>query len=433
MRATTTTLTILLAAATLGACNWTKFDDLADQAWANATSKPDVKSSIWGVSIQRGASAADSAGGGTLAVIGTGPGTYIELTYDESGSSHYSGTAFSLDAAGVTNLDAVPFLLASPSSSEVALVTTGNAGSVVVAQGEHTLLIRQQFVTNTTLLNSVMIRTTPTAATYMQPAEFPGLPGVPAPPGPLVAVGDVVLGTVIALPTEVKQPACKLSDGNNPIEINALAAVSAGATDDVLVWNGADGRLLRYPGRIYNGCEPADSPAPLFQPAVADKPAFFPSRGSQILTIDPTHVLLAGQSDPMKSKASFFQVFESTATSLKPVGNAVTIDGLRSAAILDVDGTKYAIAGYPAADVDTKSAGNVLVFKLGASGIDPTQVATLHDAQPEDKQSFGRAVTVMPYRGKNVIAVAADNEIFVYFQAKLEDGTPLYDETRQGK
>jgi len=73
------------------------------------------------------------------------------------------------------------------------------------------------------------------------------------------------------------------------------------------------------------------------------------------------------------------------------------------------------------------------VFSLGATGVGATQVATLNDAQPEDNQAFGRAVTVIPYRGKNVIAVSADNEIFVYFRATLEDGTDLYAETRQGK
>jgi hypothetical protein len=39
----------------------------------------------------------------------------------------------------------------------------------------------------------------------------------------------------------------------------------------------------------------------------------------------------------------------------------------------------------------------------------------------------------MPFNGKQVIAVAADNEIFVYFRVQLADGTPLYDETRQGR
>jgi hypothetical protein len=39
----------------------------------------------------------------------------------------------------------------------------------------------------------------------------------------------------------------------------------------------------------------------------------------------------------------------------------------------------------------------------------------------------------MPFNGQNVIAVAAGNEIFVYFRADLGDGTALYDDRRTGK
>jgi len=313
------------------------------------------------------------------------------------------------------------------------LVTSGSSGSIVVAGGVDTLTVRQLFVTNTSLHNTVTLPPTPAAATYLQPKEFPALPGSNPPPAPIVGVRDVVMGTILNIPNGSPQPACRLSDGANGIDIQALGAAPAGATDDLLAWS-ADGRVFRYTGDVFNGCADADpATAPLFTPAAADKPAFTPGPGSQILPIDATRVLLVGQSDPQKSRASFLQVFESTATTLKPLGNAITTEGLRSAAILDVAGAKYVVAGYPTALAGTKKAGQVLIYRIGASGLETTQVATFNDAQPEDNQSFGRAVTVMPYRGKNVIAVAADNEIFVYFRATLEDGSDLYGETRQGK
>jgi hypothetical protein len=75
------------------------------------------------------------------------------------------------------------------------------------------------------------------------------------------------------------------------------------------------------------------------------------------------------------------------------------------------------------------------VFKIAAGGgiESKTPAAKLHDAQPESNQQFGRGIVALPYNGKQVIAVAADNEIFVYFRANQTDGTPLYDETRQGR
>jgi len=434
MRRTTTTMTtmtFLLAASTLAACNWTKFDDLADETWVNSTGKPDVKSADWGVAITRGADTGDSGASGTLAIIGAGPGTYSELKYNESGSSHFENTSLALAAQGIMTVDSPTIWLSSPASSEVALVTTGNAGSIVVANGTHLLSVRQLFTTNTSLESSATIGTTPDAATYMQPAEFPGLPGITPTPQPIVAVADVVMGTIINLPSNTKQPACKLADGSNQMQIRALGATpGAGGTDDVLVWNGKDGRLLRYDGSVFNGClpPPAPQPQPQFQPDLADKPALLPGKGSQILSIDDSRVLLAGHTD---SGDSLLQVFATD--TLKPIGNPVTTAGLRQAAILAIGATSYVVAGYPTALVDTTVSGQVLIYRIGATGLETAQVASLYDAQPEGNQSFGRSVAVMPYRGKSVIAVAADNEVFVYFQAKLEDGSALYDETRQVK
>src|SRR5262249_24197711 len=203
--------------------------------------------------------------------------------------------SLALGAQGIMTLDASPIFLASPKSSEVALVTTGDTNSIIVATGTHTLMAHPLSVTTTSLGNTVTIASTPDAATYMQPAPFPG--GDPNPgPAPLVESGDVVLGTIDTLPAGAKQPACKLTDGTNPIQIRALGAVRAGTTDDVLVGNGADGKLLRSPGSVFKGCPMPQ--APLASTNMPSPPAFLPGHGSQILPIDPTHVLLQGRQDP---------------------------------------------------------------------------------------------------------------------------------------
>jgi hypothetical protein len=161
---------------------------------------------------------------------------------------------------------------------------------------------------------------------------------------------------------------------------------------------------------------------------------FTPGHGSQILPIDSSFVLLQGHQDPAKGNLSFLQIFN--ATTMMPVGPQVAKDGIRSAAILTTDGGQYVVAGFPGETVDGQTAGVVRVFKFDTtSGLSDTPVATLHDAQPDNNQLFGRGVAVMPFNGKQVIAVAADNEIFVYFRVNATDGTgaPLYDETRQGR
>ena len=72
--------------------------------------------------------------------------------------------------------------------------------------------------------------------------------------------------------------------------------------------------------------------------------------------------------------------------------------------------------------------GQVAIYTLDlTAGLGASPSAVLHDAQPEENQQFGRAVATTPFNGKQVIAVGADNEIFMYFR------TTIYGETRSGR
>jgi hypothetical protein len=252
------------------------------------------------------------------------------------------------------------------------------------------------------------------------------------PPGssveePLVASGDVVVGTFYGTVPN-PQPTCKLVDGADAIQARALGAVRiAPATSDaVLAWGSAGakaGTLYLYPGSVFNGCVSQGT-------ALSHDTGFVPGRGSQILSLDATHVLLQGHHD--NDDVSLLQVYD--ATTMMPVGGSVSLPKLRTAAILDTGAQKYVIAGYPGEIVDGVTGGVVRLFKVSATdGIDSQPAALFNDAQPEDSQSFGRAVAAMPFNGKQIVAVAANNEIFMYFRLNLTDGTALYGETRQGR
>jgi hypothetical protein len=405
-----TTIWLLIAASSFGACNWTEFDDLEDQTWVNSTKKPNVKSTDYGVAIQRG-------GDGRLVVIGAGQATYSELIYDPKGDSSLAPTTLELNSQfGIGNLDPQPIVLASPSSNDVALIVNGGGDQLLVLEGSQGDLKKHQVFVQPSTVDG---------ATYMQapPRIDAGHVGEAQPIQTLVAAGDFVLGTFYAnVPNP--QPKCKLTDKGASIQPRALGAVKNGAVDDVLAW-GSGGTLYRYPSSVFLGC------ATMQEPLTSVATGFMPGHGSQILALDATHVLLQGHQD--SGNAAILQVYDVGATPPVAVGGSVSLDNLRTAAILDAGGTKYVIAGYPTTVVDGKSAGQVLLFKITATGLDSMPAATLHDAQPESNQSFGRAVAAMPFQGKQVIAVAGDNEIFVYFRAQLTDGTPLYDETRQGR
>ncbi|HEX8112442.1 MAG TPA: hypothetical protein VF516_32150 [Kofleriaceae bacterium] len=405
----TTMLFLAAGAAALGACKWTEFDDLQNQTWVGSTEKPNVKSSDYGVAIQRGKPLTD---GGTLVVIGANQPTYSELAYDANGGSKLTANTLELNSQyGIGTLDTQPILLADPTTDDIALVVNGGGSQILVLTGAGQLNMHNLFVNPSTV----------DAATYMLP------PGSSA-DEPLVASGDVVVGTFYGTVPN-PQPTCKLTDSGTAIQAHALGVVRTGAaiTDDVIAWGSAGaaaGKLYRYPGSVFNGCAPAGVST------TGHDTGFVPGRGSQILTIDPSHVLLQGHHDA--DDTSLLQVYDAT---LSPVGGSVSLPRLRSAAILDTGSQKYVIAGYPGEIVGGTAAGVVRLFKVSAAGIESQPTALLNDAQPENGESFGRAVAAVPFKGKPVVAVAANNEIFMYFRLNTTDGTstPIYGETRQGR
>jgi hypothetical protein len=409
-------LLLAAAAAALGACKWTEFDDLQNQTWVSSTDKPGVKSSDYGVASQRGPR---STSGGTLVVIGANQPTYSQLTYDAKGNSKLAPNTLELNSTyGIGQLDEQPILLADPTTDDVALIVSGGSSQIVVLTGTDQLSLHNLFITSST--NNIPVD----AATYMLP------PGSSV-EEPLVASGDIVVGTFYgAVPSP--QPTCKLVEsatvGAAAIAPRALGAVRGVAgTDDVIAWGSAGttpGTLYRYPGSAFNGCSPS------LPPILSHDTGFVPGRGSQILPIGNL-VLLVGRHD--SDDTSLLQVYD--ATTLTPVGGSVSLPKLKSAVLFDaVPSTdEYVIAGYPGEIVGGVAAGVVRMFKVSATGIESQPAALFNDAQPEDNQSFGRAVAAMEFNGSPIIAVAANNEIFMYFRLDLTDGTALYGETRQGR
>ena len=400
-----------LVAAALPACSWSQFDDLRNQTWAGATDKPDVKSSDYGVALQRGARAGD---GGTLVVVGAAPPSLSALVYTARGSASLAQAAIALDTQyAIAAVDPQPIAIADPSSDDVSLIASSGVNTISVLT----------FATQVSLHQLIVQPSSVDAATYMQAPDRidPPHAGEHPPVQPLVAAGDYVLGTFYTNPPN-PQPRCQLTDAGVAISPRALGTVHAGAVDDVLAW-GKTGMLYRYPADVFNGC------ATTQEPIGAVATGFAPGRGSQILALDATRVVLQGHNDV--DEASFLQIYD--AATLTAIGAAVTLPRLRTAAVLDAAGTKYVLAGYPTAVVGGEATGQVLVFLAAAAGLDATPALALSDAQPSANEAFGRAVAAMPFNGTDVIAVAAGDEIFVYFHAVLADGTTLYDETREGR
>ncbi|MBL9014200.1 MAG: hypothetical protein JNL83_08485 [Myxococcales bacterium] len=408
----------LLALAAAPACKWTEFDDLEGDTWVTATDKPNGDSTDYGVAIARGQRGSN---GGKLVVLGSGQAQFTELVYSPNGDADLAPTAQKLNSQfGIGNLDIQPILLADPTSDEVSLVVNSGGQSIAVLTGAGGLLAHQVFGPEQ-----------PDSATYMLP---PPNATQPTPPVQvLVAASDVVYGAFVSN-TPNPQPKCNIvDDAAAALDVKGLGAtrLAPSTTDDVVVWGvpkaGGMGKLSVYPGSVFAGC--AAPQAPLTGWATATTP-FAPSKGSQLIMVDATHVLAVGHKD-LGNPESFLGLYrlDPTAKTITMIGAPVTVPDLRTAAIYDDGSKKYVVAGYPTAIIDGTKSGQVAIYTLDlTSGIGTSPSAVLHDAQPEEEQQFGRAVAVTPFNGKPVIAVAADNEIFMYFRLD-----PLYAETRTGR
>ena len=411
---------LLLLATLVGACKWTDFDDISDEAWVVSTEKPDNDSASWALAIQR---VQRAGGGGTLAVIGASESLYSEIRYDGRGNDDNGGELNLQQQFSIGNVESQPLLIADPTLDQVALVTKSGAASIAVLSGAGGQLT----------IHSVFGPERPDAATYM---IAPGLDGgAPQPAQTLVAQDDTVFGAFFVDPPN-PQVKCKLVANAASVNARALAAVRlnpADTTDDVVVW-GADGQLFIFDGGIFDGdrggtacpdATPGDgdntgtSAAPLAGPLALP---FMPEAGSQILVFGDHFAVLEGHTG---NNGGFLALVDLTTMQL--VGAPHTENGLKTAALLDLNGSLFVLAGYPTNVVDGTIAGEVLVYAIDtAGGIAGGASATLHDAQPEGNQAFGRGVAALPYNDKQVIAVAADNEVFAYFRLD-----PLYADQRQ--
>lgn len=420
-----------------GACVWTEFDDLRDEAWAVAITKPeDSDASNWAVALARGK--ATSSSGGSLAIFGTAPSRQHDATFDFKGSP----TLLEQDLGdlGIANLALEPIVIEDPGSDNFAIVTQGSSMQVVVAAGQGVNL-QQTVVQNAGIVDAAVYLVAPVidSSTAVDP------PRTAQPPQPLIASGDLLFGTYFTAPNpQFQQVRCQLVFGGVPTQARALGAVRinpAAPTDDIAVW-GADGNMYVLDGHIFNGHRSGAPGGPFLCPSTgpndldgvideatavispASPVGFTPGSNTlaQIIKVDDTHSILQGH-----TQSDGFLVLWNWATNTA-VGTPIQEPGLKAAALHRNGTSIHVVAGFPGAIVDGVAAGQVKIFAVDlATGINTVAVETLRDAQPEDGQAFGRSVAAFGFNNTQVIAVGASNEVFTYFRTRV-----LYPaETRQ--
>lgn len=403
------------------ACRWSTFDDLESEAWVVSVERPENDSANWAVALQE---MQGSGAGGRLAVIGASEALYNELAVSSTGDPTVADEFVNLnDEYGLVTLEPEPVLLGDPTSDAVALVTRSGS-AIVVVHREGTMIDAYQ----------IFGKDRPDGATYMVP-PLRSDDTMAQPAQVVVAQDEVLIGAHYKdaeQPPNAVLPRCTLVDNAaQPVLVRSLGAFrpAGKAYDDVLVWS-STGELFAYDGKIFNG--EAQVPACATGEAALRGPldtGFPPMSGSQILTYETKDgagavtgrfAVLQGHDDNMRGYLALIDL-----DGFALVGSPRSDEKLRTAALFADGDQHFVVAGYPGIVIDGVTSGQVHVFELDATmGVSDASVMTLQDAQPEDDQSFGRALATFSFNNKPVIAVAADNEIFLYFR------TALYDETR---
>jgi hypothetical protein len=202
-----------------------------------------------------------------------------------------------------------------------------------------------------------------------------------------------------------------------PLQVAAMAATST----DLWVWT-KSGSLISYPLDEVIACDLGNLPAPgnaSFTPA-----GFMPAPGARIHVSDVSSDFAILTGHPVSSRSgSVFVVQLSTGTQ---VGSTATVEGLRTSELATLGGESYLVLGVPDRSIDGVAAGAVDLhaFAPATGALTATPALTLHDAEAESGQLFGRGLATMSFNGSPILVVAGDSEVWAYYRTSLYDQLP---------
>lgn len=374
-------------------CNWMEFDDLADTTWVHAQGKPgDVGASDYGVAIANAGDTTTMNAGGKLAVLSNDSPNYSTLAYDASGGVRLGPNPQGLGNHFITSLGQAPILV-SDATGKIAIVAPAiDAGNIAVVLGPPDTPADMPFQS----------MDAPDAAVFSGTTLI-----VAAGPNLFVLDGMTAARKCVA----------------NDVQGQPLTTAALGAGDDpnkVYVWT-KTGKFFAYDKAQLLAC--TTTPVTPIG-ALEFASGFMPGPGARVHFVPgTTFAILIGRVANMSAGSAFVV----QTTTLSQVGTTQDVAGMRSSVVGkfgDPGAEKtYLVVGYPDRTVEAVVAGQVQFYEIDAAGA-ITLSMLLSDAEPENTQLFGRGLAVLRYNNKDILAVAASNEIFTYFR------TTLYAETR---
>lgn len=380
---------LFLAIVALSGCKWTDFDDLEDTTWVRSVDEVDVGASDYAVAI---VGVSTGTTGGSVAVASDDSPVYSTVELAADGSAEVGGNPLGLNGQNIGALSETPVFI-SDNANRIALIErslNGNAFAV--------------------LFGSPM---GPVGLEFMSPTQ-------PAPPpeSAVYAGNDLIFAAgdkIYTVPQSGPPVACTgLDQASMPLQTAAIAADGT----RLWVWT-KSGALLSWALTDVTTCTGGNLPAVTGAPFVST--AIMPSSGSRV-HLSGNYAVLAGR--PAGSRTG--QVLVVDTTSNMQVGTTLTIEGLRSTTLDTLGGSTYFVAGIPEREIEGVQAGVVELygFTPATGALDASPALTLHDAQPESGQTFGRSVTTTSFNGNRILVVAGNLETFAYYRTALYDHLP---------
>jgi len=386
---------LFIALALTSACKWTDFDDLEETTWVRSTEDPELGASDYAVAI---AGVSQGTSGGTLAVVSDDTANFSTLTYSAKGEASVGANPIKLGTQQIGAIADAPVFVTDPTGRIGLVERSISGGNFAVVFGTATAPAAIEFAA------AVNPAPVPDAAVFV-----PGAAGG----------FDLVFAaasTVYTIPAMGGTPvACAGADASGPLQVAALEHDGT----NLLVWTKA-GSLITYPLSALTPCTGGSLPLPsttVFTPMGG----FMPAPGARIHVVNG-HAILTGHPTTTRSGS----VFVVKLADMTQVGATITVEGLKTSTMAVFGTDTYLVLGVPDRSVEGTAAGEVDLhaFNTTSGMLDGTPALSLHDADPESGQAFGRGVTTMTFNGNPILVVGANSEIFAYYRTALYDQLP---------
>lgn len=428
----------------LAGCNWTVFDDLADETWVDRVTEPDLTGSrqygevVLATPIRRA--------GTNLVVVGRSDPSISQLQYDDAGAR-----------LPVTAIDPTqPLQFASfPENPAFAVDSDSNRIALTVVTGDNTDPTRLavydgEALSATGPQRSIVLPQpagTPARANILaEGITFANLPTHPAP-------GNDKKELVVARgPTLLVVQDFELADGG----ASTFAILGCTHGDDWSYEVAIGDVDATHPGPeilLATGSERRDGPSriQIIAPERVSTPYTTPQAcnalgeltsaeaptdlGSQLAVARfPDDVATDGLDDIVYSAPSLNKVFikfgSGETAEINAGDQGSDFGDALAVADLDGDGTPEIIVGAPKADRGQANGGAAYVFAFDPTGGQRFhQIAVLGPAEAKAEERFGKSIAVAPFGTgtDQVLAIGAEGEVFTYFR------TSLYADVRTGR